>query len=231
MSYTGYIINGQRFHTKEAEKSTQNSGVSIDAATLCRSSVKDNAQVVDVTQYDKDAFILASQAKQVFYSRETKSSNWYVVLKAPPKRFYDLEMYEETVDTSSRPQDVSALGMNDDSDDERITNIRGDCNDKEEVDIGCAIDGDEDFVLSDGEERLSSNSDSDDSSGSKTNKKAKRNVASIIRVVVWAERHRDKNGKPKNRSVAQKIEDREKIEWNGQNSTNLKEDVSKVLGA
>ncbi|XP_058202814.1 uncharacterized protein LOC131317269 [Rhododendron vialii] len=34
MGYTGYIINGQRFHTKEAEKSTQNSGVSIDATTF-----------------------------------------------------------------------------------------------------------------------------------------------------------------------------------------------------
>ncbi|XP_058185780.1 uncharacterized protein LOC131303006 [Rhododendron vialii] len=176
LSYTGYIINGQRFHTKEVEKSIQNSGVSIDATTLCRSSVKDNAQVVDVvsyygvikdiilldyhtfqlplfkcdwanighgvrmedgftlvnlhqgqTQYDKEPFILASQAKQVFYSRETDSSNWYVVLKAPPRGFYDLEMYEETVDTSCRPQDVSALGMDNDDDDERITNIRGDC--------------------------------------------------------------------------------------------------------
>ncbi|KAF7152665.1 hypothetical protein RHSIM_Rhsim01G0043900 [Rhododendron simsii] len=79
------------------------------------------------TQYDKDPFILASQAKQVFYSREIESSNWYVVLKAPPRGFYDLKMYEETVDTSSRTQDVSALGMNNDDDDERITNIRGDC--------------------------------------------------------------------------------------------------------
>ncbi|KAG5523734.1 hypothetical protein RHGRI_030651 [Rhododendron griersonianum] len=46
----------------------------------------------------------------------------------------------------------------------------GKVNDKEEVDIGRAVDGDEDFVLSDGEERLSANSDNDDPSGSKTNK-------------------------------------------------------------
>ncbi|KAG5547304.1 hypothetical protein RHGRI_013100 [Rhododendron griersonianum] len=193
-------------------------------------------------------------------------------------------------------------------------------NDKEEVDIGRAVDGDEDFVLFHGEERLSSNSDNDDPSGSKTNEvnvtgprkkkacssaqplrksqrtqeqggstqgatqaeqlptppteqtdmfcsphtvksenfkamrakqlelqhtmsrkgyarlsaelKAKRKVASISRVVVWADGHRDKNGKPKNKNVAQKIEDMGKIERNGQNSTNLKEDaVFKVLGA
>ncbi|KAF7152180.1 hypothetical protein RHSIM_Rhsim01G0163400 [Rhododendron simsii] len=217
MSYTGYIINGQWFHTKEAKKSTQNSGVSIDAATLCRSSVKDNAQVIDVvsyygvikdiillhyhtfqlplfkcdwanighsvrledgftlvnlhqgqTQYDKDPFILASQAKQVYYSRETESSNWYVVLKAPPRGFYDLETYEETVDTSSRTQDVSALGyerlrqkkMEQNLAKLKVAEIKnvpkfllglnqsanGKVNDKEEVDIGRAVDGDNDFV-------------------------------------------------------------------------------------
>ncbi|XP_058189810.1 uncharacterized protein LOC131307354 [Rhododendron vialii] len=62
--------------------------------------------------------------------------------------------------------------------------------------------------------------------------KKKRKVTSISRAVVWADGHRDKNGKPKNKNVAQKIEDMGKIERNGQNSTNLKKDaVSKVLGA
>ncbi|XP_022156739.1 uncharacterized protein LOC111023579 isoform X2 [Momordica charantia] len=51
MSYTGYIINGQRFHIKSMERSTQNSGVSIDATTLCRSSAKDRAQVVNIVAY------------------------------------------------------------------------------------------------------------------------------------------------------------------------------------
>ncbi|KAF7128000.1 hypothetical protein RHSIM_Rhsim11G0005200 [Rhododendron simsii] len=135
MSCRGYIINGQWFHTKEAEKSTQNSGVSIDAATLCRSSVKDNAQVVDVVSY-------------------------YGVIKAPPRGFYDLEMYEETVDTSSRPQDVSTLGMNDDDDDERKTNLMI----RKKLKLGVMK-----TVLFHGEERLTSNSDNDDPSGSKIN--------------------------------------------------------------
>ncbi|CAA7046831.1 unnamed protein product [Microthlaspi erraticum] len=35
------------------------------------------------TAYLKDPFILPSQAKQVFYSREDDNSNWYVVMRAP----------------------------------------------------------------------------------------------------------------------------------------------------
>ncbi|XP_058183871.1 uncharacterized protein LOC131301533 [Rhododendron vialii] len=38
-----------------------------------------------------------------------------------------------------------------------------------------------------------------------TELKAKRNVASISRAIVWADGHREKNGKPKNKNVAQKI--------------------------
>ena len=144
VSYTGYIINSQRFHTTEIERSTQNSGVSIEATTMCRSSAKDVSQVADVISYYgvlkqiilldyhivqipvfkcdwanvrngirvedgftlvnlhqsqnpfvRDPFILASQAKQVFYSREHDSSNWYVVLRAPPRGFYELEKYDE----------------------------------------------------------------------------------------------------------------------------------------
>ena len=51
MSYPGYIINGIRFHTKENEKSTKNSGVSIEAETICRSSAKDNNQVLEKIIY------------------------------------------------------------------------------------------------------------------------------------------------------------------------------------
>lgn len=31
----------------------------------------------------------------MFYSRDSEKSNWYVVLKAPPRGFYELESYEE----------------------------------------------------------------------------------------------------------------------------------------
>jgi hypothetical protein len=141
LSCKGYIINGQRFHTKDVDRETQNSGVTYDATTMCRASAKDISQVVDVITYyglltdiilldynvfyiplfkchwanigngmkvedgftlvnlhqsqvsfSRDPYILASQAKKVFYSRENDSSNWYVVMKAPPRGYHELEM-------------------------------------------------------------------------------------------------------------------------------------------
>ena len=97
---------------------------------MCRSSAKDNSQVVDLVSYYgrvidynvfyvpifrcqwavrgnrvkvedgftlvnlnhsqvsflKDPFILASQAKQVFYSREDDASSWYVVMRSSSRR-------------------------------------------------------------------------------------------------------------------------------------------------
>ena len=116
LSYTGFIINGQRFHTQNVQRETQNSGVIYEATSMCRASAKDTSQVVDLVTYygvltdvilldyhvfyvpifkchwaikgngvkvedgftlvnlhqsqvtfAKDPYILASQAKQVFY--------------------------------------------------------------------------------------------------------------------------------------------------------------------
>ncbi|KAL5542868.1 hypothetical protein UlMin_010578, partial [Ulmus minor] len=150
-SYTGYIINGKRFHIKDVERKTQNSGVSMQASTMCRSSAKDSNQVVDVVTYygvlkeiivldyrvvqmplfrcdwvnvsngmkvedgftivnlhqsqnrfRQDPYILASQAKQVFYAREDENSSWYTVLQAPPRGLYDYdESCEIDEDTTS----------------------------------------------------------------------------------------------------------------------------------
>ncbi|KAL5832876.1 hypothetical protein ACOSQ3_016550 [Xanthoceras sorbifolium] len=147
-------------------KSTQDSGVSIEAETVCTITGRDGSQVtkkmvyygvlrkillVDynqfrvplfkcdwvsgndvkvedgftlvnlhpcVNKYDRDPFILASQATQVFYSRETDTSNWYVVLKVPPRGFHDLEKFDEHAYMTSAPLDVSQLDSNmDDNED------------------------------------------------------------------------------------------------------------------
>ncbi|XP_010474959.1 PREDICTED: uncharacterized protein LOC104754455 [Camelina sativa] len=50
-SYTGYIVNGQRFHTSSFDRQTQNSGVFYEATAMCRSSVKDISHVVDWVSY------------------------------------------------------------------------------------------------------------------------------------------------------------------------------------
>ncbi|XP_058187994.1 uncharacterized protein LOC131304674 isoform X2 [Rhododendron vialii] len=63
--------------------------------------------------------------------------------------------------------------------------------------------------------------------------KKKKNVPSISRAVVWADGHKNKNGQPANKKIAQKIKDMERIERDKPNSslTNLKEDaLSQVLG-
>ncbi|XP_010436664.1 PREDICTED: uncharacterized protein LOC104720460 [Camelina sativa] len=140
LAHKGFIVNGQRFHTYAVNRKTQNSGVTYEAFSMCRSSARDMRQVADMltyfgvikeillmdyhmfkvplfrcnwantgngvkeedgftlvnlhmnqTAYLKDPFILPSQAKQVFYSREDDNSNWYVVMRAPPRGYHELE--------------------------------------------------------------------------------------------------------------------------------------------
>ncbi|XP_024198613.2 uncharacterized protein LOC112201923 [Rosa chinensis] len=162
VSHSGFIINGNRFHTETTEKSTQNSGVSVEGDTMCRASARDNSHVLDRVpyygvireiilldyrkfkvplfdcywanigtsvkvadgltlvnlhrgqhQFDQDLFIFASQAKQVFYSRESDTSNWHVVLRAPPRGFFENDSVDEI---AYMPVDVSQLDL--DVDDE-----------------------------------------------------------------------------------------------------------------
>lgn len=59
-----------------------------------------------LNQLQRDPFILASQAKQVLYSRENESSSWYVVLKAPPRGFHELDEFDENEYTTYAQHDV-----------------------------------------------------------------------------------------------------------------------------
>ena len=169
MSFSGYVINGLRFHTKEAEKSRQDSGVSLEANTICRASARDPTQVVgkvtyygvlrDIlvldyntfqvpifkcdwanivngvkvdegftlvnlhegqSQFGNDPFILASQAKQVFYSEDIEKSNWYVVLKAPQRGFQDLLLASESNYNICLPIDISGHETENDNEDEPL---------------------------------------------------------------------------------------------------------------
>ena len=51
MSYSGYIINGKRFHAKSVEKLTQDSVVFLEAETVCRASARDAAHVIANVSY------------------------------------------------------------------------------------------------------------------------------------------------------------------------------------
>lgn len=175
LSCKGYIINGQRFHTQDVERETQNCGVTYDATTMCRASAKDTSQVVDVVTYygiltdiilldyhvfyipvfkcnwankghgvkvedgftlvnlhqhqasfSRDPYILASQAKQINYLRENDSSNWYVVLKAPPRGYHELETDESMLDISFVREECEENDRDGDSMEDAIY-VREDC--------------------------------------------------------------------------------------------------------
>ncbi|KAG6470769.1 hypothetical protein ZIOFF_071847 [Zingiber officinale] len=160
-SYIGYIVNGYRFHTIDVRRSTQDSGVSIEADTIYQSNANDDSHTVGRLSYygiirdiilldyysfkvpifrcdwanpgtgikiedgftlvnlhqglktfESDPFILALQAKQVFYSRDNDESNWYVLLKASPRGIHNMNALEEDAYTSSTPLDVYQLEIN-----------------------------------------------------------------------------------------------------------------------
>ncbi|XP_010412528.1 PREDICTED: uncharacterized protein LOC104698838 [Camelina sativa] len=164
-SYKGYVINGHRFHRDDVKRMTQNSGVTYEAFSMCRSSAQDSRQMADMVVYYgvikeiilldyhmfqvplfkcswanrgygvkekdgvtlvnlhmnqssflQDPYIMPSQAKQVFYSREDDSSSWYVVMWAPPRGYHELETEEEFV--SGSVSVVQQDDLNQASDDE-----------------------------------------------------------------------------------------------------------------
>lgn len=55
----------------------------------------------------RDPYILASQAKQVFYSRENKKSSWYVALRGPSRRYYDDNDEDANADIGPMPSAVA----------------------------------------------------------------------------------------------------------------------------
>ncbi|KAL6315961.1 hypothetical protein AAG906_014886 [Vitis piasezkii] len=86
--YHGYVINGCHYHTKERDdlRATQNSGVSIVATIMQIVDNKNGIRVDDLgftlvdfnkMAYKSDPFILASQAKQVFYVQDELDPRWY----------------------------------------------------------------------------------------------------------------------------------------------------------
>lgn len=47
--------------------------------------------------YIQDPYIMASQAKQIFYAKEDDSSHWYVCMRVPPRGYHELELEKEFV--------------------------------------------------------------------------------------------------------------------------------------
>ncbi|KAL0553624.1 hypothetical protein IC582_007524 [Cucumis melo] len=181
ITYSGYAINGCRYHTKSSEKdrSVQNNGVSLVAKTMQVSSYKDKNPVIgDMSFYGviqeiwelnyntfnvpvfkcnwvqnsggvwidelgytlvdlntvghkSDSFILASQAKQVFYIEDPSDVRWSVVLTPPQRDFEDRYNDDELGDTILRcegiPNDMPDVYLNNDLDENVSTYVRSDC--------------------------------------------------------------------------------------------------------
>ncbi|CAA7042316.1 unnamed protein product [Microthlaspi erraticum] len=81
--------------------------------------VEDGFTLVNLNQsqvtFLKDPYILASQAKQVFYSRENETSSWYIALRCPTRKFneedyeylpLDIEPLSSVVDMEIEQDDV-----------------------------------------------------------------------------------------------------------------------------
>ncbi|OAO89364.1 hypothetical protein AXX17_ATUG01290 [Arabidopsis thaliana] len=51
LAHKGFIVNGQRFHIDAIKRKTQNSGVTYEAFSMCRSSARDMRQVADMLTY------------------------------------------------------------------------------------------------------------------------------------------------------------------------------------
>ncbi|XP_031741715.1 uncharacterized protein LOC116403911 [Cucumis sativus] len=148
--YSGYAINGCRYHTQscDKERSVQNSGVSLVAKTMQVSSSKDkNLVIEDIgVQIDElsyvlvdlnrvghksDSFILASQAKQVFYVEDPSDVRWSVVLTPPQRDFEDRYNNDELGDTILQcegiPNGMPDVDLNNDLDDNILTYVRAYC--------------------------------------------------------------------------------------------------------
>ncbi|KAL3619539.1 hypothetical protein CASFOL_036600 [Castilleja foliolosa] len=114
--FAGCIVNGVRFLTRERDsrRKTQNSGIVVDGnhgdETLSFYGVLDDiiqldygnivSVRVDGKWYEEDSYILADQARQVFYINDPKlGKNWRVVIPVSHRHVYDVsEMADEDID-------------------------------------------------------------------------------------------------------------------------------------
>ncbi|KAL0556088.1 hypothetical protein IC582_004595 [Cucumis melo] len=81
--------------------------------------------------HKSDSFILASQAKKVYYIEDPSDVRWSVVLTPPQRDFEDRYNDEELGDTILRcegiPNDMPDVDLNNDLDDNISTYVRSDC--------------------------------------------------------------------------------------------------------
>ncbi|KAH7844298.1 hypothetical protein Vadar_026592 [Vaccinium darrowii] len=76
--------------------------------------------------HKSDSFILASQAKQVFYVEDQLDSRWSIVLE-PPQHRYPCNVDDDVNDCFAQPQVLPAVDSFSENDDLGLPYVRGDC--------------------------------------------------------------------------------------------------------
>ncbi|XP_073132543.1 uncharacterized protein [Henckelia pumila] len=145
LKYSSYLIDRVTYATRERDdmRVVQNSGVSLVAKTMQVSSAKDKHPIVsDMVDdlgftlvnlhrigYKSDSFILASQAKQVFYIEAPEDPLWSVVLATPSREYFEYTKGEELEETAMHYQSSSRglAPMDVDVADDNEPCIREDC--------------------------------------------------------------------------------------------------------
>lgn len=72
--------------------------------------------------FTSDPYIMASQAKQVFYSRENETSNWYIVMRGPSRRYSKEDIQEGNAEIGPLPTNIDMEVDNDEA-----YEVRTDC--------------------------------------------------------------------------------------------------------
>ncbi|KAA0046039.1 transposase [Cucumis melo var. makuwa] len=145
ITYSGYAINGCRHHTKSSEKdrSVQNSGElnynTFNVPVFKCDWVQNSGGVridelgytlVDLNRvgHKSNSFILASQAKQVFYVEDPSDVRWSVVLTPPQRDFKDrYELGDTILRCEGIPNDMPDVYLNNDLDENVSTYVWSDC--------------------------------------------------------------------------------------------------------
>lgn len=65
--------------------------------------------------FTSDPYIMASQANQVFYSRENESSNWYIVMRGPSRRYSTEDIQEGNAEIGPLPTNIDMEVDNDEA--------------------------------------------------------------------------------------------------------------------
>ncbi|KAJ9552450.1 hypothetical protein OSB04_016495 [Centaurea solstitialis] len=112
-SYTACVVNGVRFvvHSRDIRRTTQNSGVAVPGTYgfMFYGQLEDIIEIRYLSGYSSDPYILATQAKQVFYIEDpSENHNWRVVEDVNHRKIWDHPSIDEVNDIDVVHNNISS---------------------------------------------------------------------------------------------------------------------------